>query len=71
MLRNILIFICLSIIIVLLAVLFLINSENNYHYCYIDNTNSVKPSPRCRHSHCEDLNGNVISVKDYIDIRDK
>ena len=71
MLNKIITFICLVIIIVLLATLFLINSEKNYHYCYIDNTNSVKVSPRCRKDKCEDINGNVVSVRDFIDIRVK
>lgn len=64
-------FICILIILVLLGSLILVSSESNYHYAYIDINGNLGVSARCRKDKCEDLDFNVISVRDYIDIRKK
>lgn len=68
---KILWFISILIILVLLGSLILISSESNYHYAYIDINGQLGVSARCRNNKCEDFNFNVISVRDYIDIRKK
>lgn len=71
LLSNLLIIASVIFIVVMLGSLLLISSEDNYHYAYINLNNELGVSVRCRHDQCEDLNGNVIYVKDYIDIREK
>lgn len=63
--------ISILIILVLLGSLILLSSESNYHYAYIDYNGNLGLASRCRYNQCEDLNFNVISVRDYIDIKKK
>lgn len=71
MIERILLFISLIVILVLLGGLLLQSTESNYHYCYIDSNYNLGVASRCRKDQCEDLDFNVLSVRDYIDIRKK
>ena len=69
--EKVLLYVSVIVSIVLLGTLILTNTENNYHYAYIDSMGNLGLAIQCRHNKCEDINGQVVSVIDYIDIREK
>lgn len=67
-------YILLTLVLILASLvlcLLILLGEKTYHYAYIDLNGNLKLACRCRDVRCEDLNGNVTIVKQYVDLRKK